>query len=306
MTLRQLEYFTAVADEGTFQAAADKLHITQPPLSVQIRLLEEEVGTPLLLRGPRHVTLTDAGQLLYSRASNILRLEQNTEQEMHDYVAGNRGTLRLGMASSTVNDLLDQMIVPFSVQFPGIRFELTESNTYHLLDLLQHNLIDAALIRQPFQPGRNALVHELKKDRLAAVGFHDCFHPSDRNSMSRTADPEADASLPLSSLAAVPLIVYRRWKDILDQCFDQNHLTPYYYCIADDARTCLSWARRGLGIAIVPLSAMDPEAAENPRMEQHPIVHPEISTSICLVTRGDSSNYLSVPLQALIRALQHD
>ena len=72
MDLRQLEYFIAIADAGTFQAAARRLHMTQPPLSTQIRLLEEEVGTPLFLRGPRQVTLTGAGKLLYSRASTLL------------------------------------------------------------------------------------------------------------------------------------------------------------------------------------------------------------------------------------------
>ena len=136
MDLRQLEYFIAIADAGTFQAAARRLHMTQPPLSTQIRLLEEEVGTPLFLRGPRQVTLTGAGKLLYSRASTLLELQKNTVQELLDYTEGNKGVLRFGIASSANGELLTRMILPFSKKYPGIRFELTESNTYRLLELL--------------------------------------------------------------------------------------------------------------------------------------------------------------------------
>lgn len=287
MTLKQLEYFTAIAEEGTFQAAAEKLHITQPPLSIQIRLLEEEIGAPLFLRGPRHTALTDAGRLLYSRASSLLKLEHNTEQEMKDYVAGNRGTLRLGMASSTVEDLLDQLILPFSQQYPGIRFELTESNTYHLLELLQANLIDVALIRTPFQTSDAFTIHELRQDHIAAAGSSSFFR--------------ADSQLDFSMLAGMPLLIYRRWKNILDSTFSDKHLTPDYYCIADDARTCIAMAGKGLGVAIVPESALTHTDMKNLRMEYHTISNPEIPSSICLVTRA--SGYMSIPLQAMLRNL---
>lgn len=283
MDLKQLEYFTAVADAGTFQAAAGRLHMTQPPLSVQIRLLEEEVGTPLFLRGPRHVTLTEAGQLLYNRAQDLLELQRITRKELSDFVSGSKGLLRFGIASSANGELLTRMILPFTREYPGIRFELTESNTYRLLELLEANLLDVALIRTPFQAAKDFSVHRLFDDRIVAAG---CF-----SQFPSAAKKSSDISLPL--LSSCPLIIYRRWKSVLDHAFSDLGLAPSYFCIADDARTCLSWAAAGLGIAIVPHSAAL-LAADSVLV--HPITEPEITSTVCLVTRQGSYTPASLRL----------
>ena len=71
MDLKQLKYFVTVAEEGTISAAAKKLFMSQPPLSIQMKLLEQELGCPLFERGQKHIRLTDTGKLLYDRAQNI-------------------------------------------------------------------------------------------------------------------------------------------------------------------------------------------------------------------------------------------
>lgn len=290
MDLRQLEYFVAIADAGTFQAAARRLHMTQPPLSTQIRLLEEEVGTPLFLRGPRQVTLTGAGKLLYSRASTLLELQKNTVQELLDYTEGNKGVLRFGIASSANGELLTRMILPFSRKYPGIRFELTESNTYRLLELLEANLLDVALTRTPFQAQKNFEVQELFEDCIVAVGGSRFF--PDKNTKKSTG-------ISLSMLSSYPLIIYRRWKSVLDHAFSELGLSPDYFCIADDARTCLSWADAGLGIAIVPQSAVSFSGME---LQEVPVTQPSITSSLCLVTRKGS--YIPAALQLFLREIQ--
>ena len=75
MDLKQLKYFVTVAEEGTISAAAKKLFMSQPPLSTQMKLLEQELGCPLFERGQKHIRLTDTGKLLYDRAQNILKME---------------------------------------------------------------------------------------------------------------------------------------------------------------------------------------------------------------------------------------
>ena len=86
MEIRQLEYFRAIVDAGTISGAARELHMTQPPLSYQMKMLEEELQVPLFIRGMKHITLTEAGKTLYEQAGKILMLSEVTNRE-------NRGRL---------------------------------------------------------------------------------------------------------------------------------------------------------------------------------------------------------------------
>ena len=82
MELRQLEYFRAIVDAGTISGAARVLHMTQPPLSYQIKMLEEELQVPLLIRGTKKITLTEAGKTLYEQAGTLLMLADLTRREV--------------------------------------------------------------------------------------------------------------------------------------------------------------------------------------------------------------------------------
>ncbi|MBR6704666.1 MAG: LysR family transcriptional regulator, partial [Lachnospiraceae bacterium] len=93
MELRTLTYFVTVAEELNITKAAQILHISQPPLSAQIKNLEDELGTPLFIRGKRHLTLTDAGQLLYQRAKDILNLSEKASAEITALNRGMSGTV---------------------------------------------------------------------------------------------------------------------------------------------------------------------------------------------------------------------
>ena len=92
MDLRQLSYFTAIVDEGSISAAAKKLHISQPPLSNQMKSLEAELGVTLFERGLRSITLTDAGKLMYERANTILDMASAAKMEIDSLGNGLRGT----------------------------------------------------------------------------------------------------------------------------------------------------------------------------------------------------------------------
>ena len=130
MDIKQLTYFLAIAEEGNISAAAKKLHISQPPLSLQLKLLEEELGVVLLERGARKSTLTDAGRLLYKHARYILQLVENAEREIQDFGNGIQGTLRLGTISSSGTILLGERMRLFHRAAPNIRFEIHEGNTF--------------------------------------------------------------------------------------------------------------------------------------------------------------------------------
>ena len=96
MELRQLTYFVAIAQSGIITAAAQKLHMSQPPLSLQLQKLEDELGCPLFERDTRHLHMTQAGELFYERTQGILQQYADLKREMADLQAGGRGLLCIG------------------------------------------------------------------------------------------------------------------------------------------------------------------------------------------------------------------
>ena len=141
MDLKQLSYFTAIVDEGSISAAAKKLHISQPPLSNQMKSLEAELGVVLFERGLRSITLTDAGKLMYERANTILDMASAAKMEIDSLGNGLRGTLRMGMVSSSVTGHVARRLMAFRELYPEVNFQIYEGNTSQLLDGLKTNTL---------------------------------------------------------------------------------------------------------------------------------------------------------------------
>ena len=150
MNLKQLEYFIAVAEEKQVTAAAKRLNIAQPPLSYQLKQLEKELGVQLLKRTAHGVQLTPAGSTLAEYAKQIVDLTKITEYKVKNIDQGFLGTLRIGATSTSGGVLPNDQAAELIKAYPGVKFELSEGNTYQLLDLLNKNLIDVAVLRTPF------------------------------------------------------------------------------------------------------------------------------------------------------------
>jgi LysR family transcriptional regulator, salicylic acid-responsive activator of bsdBCD len=239
--LRQLRYFLAVLEEGNLSRAAKKLNMSQPPLSTQMKLLEGELGCELFLRGARRVTPTGAGRLLYERAKAITALCDETEQAVREYGEGIAGALRLGVVSSVSARVAQEWAPAFQREYPGIRFDLFEANSYQLLDQVRSGSVELAVVRTPF-PEEGVTVTPLERERMLAVGRAEFFEG--------LASP-----LRLAALGDRPLILYRRWERILLEELERAGVRPQIVCRNDDARTTVLWADAGLGIGIVPASA---------------------------------------------------
>ena len=175
MNSKQLFYFVSVAETGSFTAAAQKLGLSQPPLSKQIMLLEEELGVILLKRGSRKAELTEEGTYLYGQAKNILSMMDTTAQELSHFHGGQNGVLRLGTISSSGYILTEQILKKFCREFPRIRFELNEGNTYELLEQLKNGIIECAILRTPFNSEGFECIYG-PEEPLAAVGERRFFH----------------------------------------------------------------------------------------------------------------------------------
>lgn len=241
MDIRQLRYFVAVIEEGTITAAARKLNISQPPLSMQMHLLEEELEVCLFERGARQIKLTDAGSMLYQYALEILELEDAAREEIGNLRAGKKGTLRIGLVSSSDSAGLYQGLHRFHKNYPEISFKIYEGNTYELLEYLEKGKIELAVVRTPF-PEHNLEQVLLQTDCMVAVG------------QSRFFQKVSGQEISIRELTGVPLILYRRWEKIIRSCFEEESVKPDIFCLNDDARTSLQWAAAGMGVALVPSS----------------------------------------------------
>ena len=123
MDLRALHYFVVVAEELNITRAAERLKMSQPPLSNQIKGLEEELGVPLFVRGKRRLTITEAGRLLYRRARQILELSDQTQQELMS-MEGLSGDLNISLVEGRAPYLLSRWIAGFRQEFPRVAIHL--------------------------------------------------------------------------------------------------------------------------------------------------------------------------------------
>lgn len=244
MDIRQLLYFTTIAEEGSISAAAKKLHLSQPPLSYQMKLLEEELHLPLIERSARGIALTEAGRVLYKRAQGILELSELTRKEMLAMASGFTGTLHIGTVSSSGASLLGWRIPAFHQKYPQIGFAIHEGNTFELMEMLESGLIELAIVRTPFHNDQLNCLY-LSPEPMIAAGAASFF----------PAGMPSGQPISLELLGHAPVILYRRFEKILLSLCEQKGITPQVFCIADDARTTLMWAEAGLGVAVVPQSA---------------------------------------------------
>lgn len=149
MELRHLRYFVAVAEELNFRRAAERLHVAQPPLSAQIKLLEAELGVVLFLRTTRSVALTPAGRVLLEDARGVLAASATAERRAREAVHGLVGTLRLGLIAPAANAWLARILRSFRLEFPGVQLSLFDLTSPEQLQRLQANELDAGLLRPP-------------------------------------------------------------------------------------------------------------------------------------------------------------
>ena len=176
MDLRALHYFAVVAEELNITRAAERLNMSQPPLSAQIKGLEEELGVQLFIRGKRHLTITDAGTHLYRRARQILELSEQTQQELMS-MEGLSGDLNISLVEGRAPYLLARWISGFRSEFPRVAIHLWNGSGDEVMERVQRGLADLALVATPynaeqldgFSVGREPWVAMMSKDHPLAA-----------------------------------------------------------------------------------------------------------------------------------------
>jgi DNA-binding transcriptional LysR family regulator len=194
MDIRQIRTFLAIADTGSATRAAELLHIVQPAVSRQLKLLEDDVGAPLFERDRRGMQLTEAGQILLDRARRALRELETAQQEIRPTPGLVSGTVSLGLLPSSCELLTAPLVGALQRAFPQIRVSLSVGYTDHLLRWLESGEIDAALLYDPVaSPALDA--QPLVEESLSLVGLASVGLTEDRP-VSVTALGETPLILP--------------------------------------------------------------------------------------------------------------
>jgi DNA-binding transcriptional LysR family regulator len=195
MDVTALRYFVEVARQQGFTRAGETLHVTQPAISKMVRALEEELGTPLLLRERRRVTLTDAGRVVLERAVGILDALRSIEEEVTELSQLRRGRLRIGFPPIVGVAFLPPLLAEFHTAHPGIALELREEGSHHLEALVLDRQLDVAAVVLPTDEKAFGTL-PFMRDALSAV-----LHPSHPLARRR--------SLALHELRETPFVLYR-------------------------------------------------------------------------------------------------
>lgn len=242
--LRQLEHFIAVADAGSFSEAAEQAFIAQPALSISIRKLEQSVGIPLLVRGPRGVTLTSAGRELLVEARRCLLHAERARQNARLAALGELGVVRLGFVGSAIYQLLPQRLPGFIRRYPGVRLEVSEGVTITLLQAMREGRMDAGIIRLPADDVDGFTITEVERDDIVAVLPRD-HRLADRDCIDLAE--LADESFVMFSRTQVP----RLRGTIFDACRAAG-FSPRVVQEATQAFTMVGLVGSGVGVALLP------------------------------------------------------
>ena len=154
MDIRLLEYFLAVAKYGNITRASEQLHVTQPTISRQLMELEEIVGSPLLIRGKRQVTLTEAGVLFQQRASEIVSLMDKTLRDISDQDDLLGGTVMGGCVESCVSRMLPKVLRGFSAHYPKVKYELYSADGDDIREKLDRGDLDFGILVEPVEAAK--------------------------------------------------------------------------------------------------------------------------------------------------------
>ncbi|MBR7996199.1 LysR family transcriptional regulator [Burkholderia cenocepacia] len=247
--LRQWRYFVTVADERHFGRAAERLSMTQPPLSQAIRALEDTLGVALFVRTKRSVALTAVGAALLPDVRRLLASADALPPLARRLARGEAGSLSLAFVSTADYGLLPSLLRAFGARYPQVRLQLAEATSDVQIDELVAGRIDAGLVIPPVPPrhaGGLSYLPVVREPLVVAMP-------------AGASDAPEDAPVQLAEVAALPLVIFPRrlapgFYDIITGCYGAAGETPHIGQEAIQMQTIVSLVSAGMGVALVPQS----------------------------------------------------
>ncbi|HWW73338.1 MAG TPA: LysR family transcriptional regulator [Duganella sp.] len=246
--LKQLRYFLAVAEEKSFSRAAERLHISQPPLSQQIMKLESELGVKLFARTTRTFELTVAGKALMSEASDLLAKMRMTIDTIRQIDRGEVGRLRVGIVGSAMWGPIPSLLEEFQTKYPRVTWTLHELGPTLQYEALRAKQVDVGFWREP----------KLDEDDLRQDNLRQelCFREDVCVAINEHHPLAKEEAIELMDIADEPMLTLALDKSsfprYLIQCCVKAGFQPTIFQEASEPQTLLAMVGAGLGVALLP------------------------------------------------------
>ncbi|MED4116296.1 LysR family transcriptional regulator [Priestia megaterium] len=245
MDIKQLRYFSAIAEEGQITRAAKRLHMAQPPLSQQLKSLEQELEVCLVERNGKELELTQGGRVLYEKAKSILNQMDELVTEIKEVDEGLKGVLSIGSIKTGFSYLPDRLKV-FRQKYPKVTFRLREGDTFTLAQSLIKREIELAIVRYPLQMN----------------GFSSLSLPEDEFVLIVPQGWSDQITIKITELAEIPLMLLHRTNwiglyEVVIEEFNRHGVNPEIICECGDAAMLLSLVRAGVGATLLPQSTLE-------------------------------------------------
>lgn len=291
LELRHLRYFVAVARELNFSRAAEQLHIAQPPLSRQIRSLEEELGAELIDRSSRPLRLTPAGRFFQVQAQQLLDRMAEVQVATARIAGGSRTWFGLGFVPSTLYGALPEVIRRFREAQPAVELSLFEMTTVQQVEALKAGRIDVGFGRLPVDDDQ--VIGELVRDELVVAALPVSHRLARHKSLS------------LAQLVSEPLLLYPAkprpsYADQVLEMFHSRGLKPTVALETNEVQTAIGLVVAGIGYALVPKSV---QALDRAGVLYLPLSDEGVTTPIIMNRRRDDESELTTYLRAVVRSL---
>jgi DNA-binding transcriptional LysR family regulator len=294
MKLNQLRYFSILAEDLHFRKAAERLGITQAPLSLAIQELERELGGQLFHRTRRKVALTEIGLLLQDNARSILARINRTVDEIRRVQAGEAGELRIGFtAASSLLSFFPSLVHAFRIKYPAVRIVLEDMPSTAQITALQAREIDAGIIRTPpkFKPPADITATRLLTDPLVVA-------------VDQTHALSGRRDVHLSELRDERFVFYPRSYgvgiyDYFIQLCGKRSFVPAIVQEAREAATIIGLVATGLGISVVPSSM---RYIGIPNIVFVPLADADATTDLLMVCRAGEANSRMANFSQMARA----
>ena len=249
MEVPKLNYFLAAAQTLNFRRAAEMCNVAQPVLSRQIATLETELGVELFSRVKKRVRLTEAGQEFVVFAQQAIEKLQQGQQAMSELKSGERGLVLVGSIEGYGTEALPRLFAGFRKHHPDIRLQLTIRGTDELLQLVEQQELDFALVGMTFDQGKppeTLVVQSVFRDQLHVLVHPE--HPLAQN----PGEP-----LRLEQLEGEPLVLLREGfvaRRVIERVFAQRGMVVQPVAEVDMMEGVLAFVRSGVGVTLVPPS----------------------------------------------------
>lgn len=275
MELRHIRYFLAVAQEKNFTRAAEKLCIAQPPLSRQMKDLEDELGATLFVRKARGLQLTEAGKHFYEYATQIIDLADKSAQEIQNLEKGLQGTLYVASVEGCAPSLVSKWIAGFHELYPNVQFSIWNGNSDDVLARVQNGLDDIGIIVAPYNQEGFKGFTVAKEPWVAML-------PPNHPLQKMTKD-----TVPLKMLAPYDLVVPSRASRVseIEEWFKGVGESPRIIGRMAHVLNAYELALQNVGVTIYPAAAG--KYALSSEIGIRKIVEPELLASYVMIHSTD-------------------